>query len=98
MGPIPSMHTPMWPQLQKSTTVVASAQARGVPIVTSRQMLDWLDHRNSSSFGGVTWSGNTLSFTVTPGTGSQNVPTDGLAGLAAGEILRRITCYSHPER
>ena len=28
-------------------------QARGVPVVSARQMLDWLDGRNASSFGGL---------------------------------------------
>ena len=33
-----------------SDAIVASAQARGVPIVSSKQMLTWLDGRNSSTF------------------------------------------------
>ncbi len=32
-------------QIPEADAVVASALARGVPIVTSRQMLDWLDGR-----------------------------------------------------
>jgi hypothetical protein len=36
-----------------SDAIVASAQARGVPIVTARQMLTWLDGRNGSSFGSI---------------------------------------------
>jgi hypothetical protein len=47
-----------------ANAIIAEAQARGVPVVTSRQMLDWLDGRNASSFGGVSYSGNQLSFTV----------------------------------
>ena len=31
--------------------IVASAQARGVPVVSGRQMLEWLDGRNASRFG-----------------------------------------------
>ena len=86
--------------ITESTTVVASAQARGVPIVTSRQMMDWLDHRNSSSFGGVAWSGNTLSFTVTQGTGSQNVPANGLQVLlpvkSFAGLLANLTLNGSP--
>ena len=44
-----------------SDAIVASAQARGVPVVSARQMLAWLDGRNGSSFGSLTWSGNTLT-------------------------------------
>src|SRR5262249_33862961 len=34
-----------------SDAIVASAQSRGVPIVSAKQMLTWLDGRNGSSFG-----------------------------------------------
>ena len=43
------------------------------PIVSAQQMLTWLDGRNDSSFGGVTWSGNTLDFTVAPSSGSNGL-------------------------
>ena len=44
--------------------IVDSAQARGVPVITARQLLEWLDGRNGSSFGAISWSGSTLAFTV----------------------------------
>ena len=53
--------------------VVSSAQAHGVPIVSSQQMLTWLDGRNTSSFGSLSWSGNSLSFTIVVGTGARNL-------------------------
>lgn len=49
----------------EADTVVSAALARGVPIVTARQMLTWLDGRNASSFGAFGWNGSALSFTVT---------------------------------
>ncbi|MDD5580533.1 MAG: DUF4082 domain-containing protein [Methylobacter sp.] len=73
--------------IPESDAVIASVlntshPERGiVPIVSSKQMLDWLDSRNSSSFGSLTWSGNTLSFTVTPGTSGGSVPDHGLQVL-----------------
>ena len=36
-----------------SNAIVASAQARGVPVVSAKQMLTWLDGRNGSSFGEI---------------------------------------------
>jgi uncharacterized protein DUF4082/concanavalin A-like lectin/glucanase superfamily protein/galactose oxidase-like protein/Big-like domain-containing protein/purple acid phosphatase-like protein len=45
--------------------LVADAQSRGVPIVTSAQMLSWLDGRNGSSFSNISYSGNTLTFGLT---------------------------------
>jgi hypothetical protein len=53
--------------------IVASAKARGVPVVSARQMLTWLDGRNGSSFGSLTWNGTDLSFTVTAGGGARNL-------------------------
>ena len=64
--------------------VISSAQSRGVPIVSALQMLTWLDGRNSSSFGSLTWSSNTLSFTITQAPGARNLrgmlPTTGPSG------------------
>ena len=57
-------HTDVADSVEASTTVTA-AKARGVPVVTARQMLAWLDGRNASSFGGLAWNGSTLNFSVT---------------------------------
>ncbi len=73
-------HTDL-PQIPESDAVLASALPRSVPIISSKQLLDWLDFRNSSSFGSLVWSGNTLSFTVVPGVGGANVPSNGLRVL-----------------
>jgi hypothetical protein len=51
--------------IPESNAVVSSALARGVPIVSAKQMLTWLDARNSSSFGAVGYSAGTLTFSVT---------------------------------
>ena len=56
-----------------SDAIVASAQAHGVPIVSSLQMLQWLDGRNNSAFGSMTWSGGVLSFDVSVGSGAGNL-------------------------
>ena len=44
--------TPTTPTTPGADAIVAEAQARGVPVVSAAQMLDWLDGRNDSSFGG----------------------------------------------
>ena len=40
---------------------LSSALSRGIPVVFSAQMLKWLDGRDSSSFGSITWTSNTLT-------------------------------------
>ena len=37
----------------EDTQVLASAQARGVPVIAARQLLTWTDGRNGSSFSGL---------------------------------------------
>jgi len=75
--------------------VVTSAQTNGVPIVSSLQMLTWLDGRNNSSFGSLTWSENALSFSVAQATGARNLqamlPTTGPTGT-----LSSITASGNP--
>lgn len=67
-----NMHTD-WAYQAGWEAIVLSAQARGVPLVSSRQMLDWLDGRNEATFGGLTWDGFTLGFTVTSGPGANGL-------------------------
>jgi hypothetical protein len=71
-----------------SDAIVASALARGIPVVSGRQMLAWLDGRNSSSFGSLSWNGTTLSFTISVGAGANGleamVPTTASSGALTG--------------
>jgi hypothetical protein len=65
--------------------IIASAQARSVPVVSYKQMLDWVDGRNASSIRGLEWSSDTLSFEVSVGTGADGLqtmlPVDGPTGM-----------------
>jgi hypothetical protein len=54
----------------EATAAVASAQKRGVPIVSARQLLTWLDGRNSSSFTNLDLRGDTVIFGITKGPGA----------------------------
>ncbi len=71
-----------------SDAIVASATARGVPVVSAQQMLRWLDGRNSSSFQNVSWSINALSFNVITGTNTNGLqmmlPITSAAGTLYG--------------
>jgi hypothetical protein len=53
--------------------IIASAQMRGVPVISSRQMLTWLDGRNGSSFSSLAWNGDTLQFTVSAAQGANGL-------------------------
>jgi hypothetical protein len=76
-----------------SAAIIASAQARGVPVVSAAQMLAWLDGRNASSFGAQSWNdggsgGKVLTFTVAVGSGANGLqamlPTTSGVGALTG--------------
>jgi hypothetical protein len=70
-----------------SDAIVASAQARGVPIVSSKQMLTWLDGRNSSTYSAISWGGGVLNFTLSQAAGATGLqvllPSQSAAGPLA---------------
>ena len=77
-------------QSDGADAIVASAQAHGVPVVSSLQMLTWLDGRNASSFDALNWTGNTLSFTVNQGSGARNLRAI-LPAIASSGTLSSVT-------
>ena len=74
----------------EAEAVVASAQARNVPVVSARQLLTWLDARNAAAFSAMSWNGATLNFTVTRGANAR-----GLQGMlprrSASGVLSALT-------
>ena len=78
-----------------SDEVIASAQAHNVPIVSAKQMLSWVDGRNGSSFKNLTWTGNTLSFSVATGAGANGLTVD-LPIKAATGTLSSLTLAGNP--
>ena len=56
-------------------TIVAAAQARSVPLVSYKQLLQWVDGRNSSTIRGLNWSGGTFTFVTTVGAGANGLQT-----------------------
>ena len=76
--------------IPESTTVIASAKARGVPVVTAKQMLDWVDGRNASTFQNLAWNSGQLSFSVSPGATARNL--DMLVPARSGNrVLTSVT-------
>jgi len=73
-----------------SNAIINSALAHQIPVVSSKQMLTWIDGRNNSSFANISWAGNVLSFTVTAASGSTNLRA--MLPMAAGNsLLTQIT-------
>ena len=53
--------------------IVNAALNNGVPVVSARQMLTWLDGRNQSSFSSVTWAGEKLQFDISQAAGANGL-------------------------
>jgi hypothetical protein len=79
--------------------IVASAQARGVPLISYKQMLTWVDGRNASTIRGLNWNAGTLTFVTTVGAGANGLrtmlptqgPTGTLSALSCGGSPRAYT-------
>jgi hypothetical protein len=73
---------------QGSDAIVESAQARGVPIISARQALKWVEGRNASSFKDFSWSGGNLGFTVVQAPGATGLrgmlPVQSATGTLTG--------------
>ena len=75
--------------------IVSSAQSRGVPLISYKQLLDWTDGRNASTIRGLSWNAGTFNFVTTVGSGATGLqtllPTQGPTGT-----LSALTCGGAP--
>ncbi len=71
---VANMHTDSNPE-PRSDAIVTSALARGVPIISARQLLTWLDARNNASMNSIAWSSGTatLTFSVAANTNARGL-------------------------
>jgi hypothetical protein len=69
---------------QGAETIVSSALARDVPVISYKQMLDWTDGRNGSTIRSLSWNAGTFTFTTTVAAGANGLqtmlPTQGPSG------------------
>ncbi len=56
-----------------SDAIISAAQAKNIPVISSKQMLTWLDGRNNSSFSNISWSSSTLQFTINTNAAARNI-------------------------
>jgi hypothetical protein len=78
-----------------ATEILDSAIAHNVSLISARQLLTWLDGRNSSSFGNSSWNGTQLSFSITVGAGANNLFTM-LPNQSGGRHLGTLTINGSP--
>ena len=90
-----NMHTDYATDNPMEDAIVSSAQARGVPVISYKQLLDWTDGRNASTIRGLSWNAGSFNFTTTVGSGAVGLqtmlPTQGPTGT-----LSALTCGGAP--
>jgi hypothetical protein len=91
-----NIHTDEPAPLPDDEAIVASAQARNVPIINYKQLLDWTDGRNASTIRSMSWNNGTFTFTTTVGSGATGLqtmlPTAGPSGT-----LSALSCGGSPK-
>ncbi len=80
-----NMHTDD-PVSTDGEAIINAALANGVPVVSAKQMLTWLDGRNESSFGSISWSAGKLQFNISPGVGATGLRAMVPKLSASGEL------------
>ena len=71
-------------------TIVAEAKARGVPVISAEQLLDWTDGRNGSTFQGLSYGGGALRFTLARASGARGLEAM-VPAAAGGGALTSLT-------
>jgi hypothetical protein len=83
-----NMHTDV-PDNPDADTLVDVAKARGVPVISARQLLTWMDGRNGSSFQGVAFDNPSgqMTFRLAPGSGARGLQAMVPAAGGTGPLL-----------
>ena len=74
--------------------VVASALTRGVPVVSAKQLLTWLDGRSGSTFSNVTGTATTLDFTIGAAPGATGLHA--MVPIGPGQTITSLSRNGSP--
>lgn len=72
-----------------SDAVVNSARSRGIPVISARQLLTWVDGRNASTFNALTFDGTSLSFSINAAQGATGLVA--MVPVANGKTVDSVT-------
>ncbi len=75
---------------------ILSRRAQGVAMISARQLLDWLDLRNGSSFDDLRFDGKKLSFTLRI---KETLPNPGLEAMVPSSVAHKsLVMITHEGR
>ncbi len=77
-----------------SDSIVDSARARGIPVISARQLLKWLDGRNTSTFSSLEWNGSVLGFSITAAQDANGLVA--MVPVTDGQTVTNITRNGAP--
>jgi hypothetical protein len=94
-----NIHTDSQAPNPSADAIVTSAQSHGVPVISYKQLLDWVDGRNSSTIRAMSWNAGTFTFVTTVGAGAGGLqtmlptagPTGTLSALTCGGSAKTYT-------
>ncbi len=75
--------------------IVAAAKARGVPVISAKQLLTWTDGRNASSFVNLVRNGGSVTFSITKDAGANGLEAM-LPVLGGGGTMLALTLDGSP--
>lgn len=84
---VANMHTDVNPS-PDSDAIIMAATNRAVPVITSRQLLTWLDARNSSRIGDVAYSNSTATFSITASLNARGLQV--MMPVPVGEMVNQV--------
>ena len=90
---VANVHTDTYPE-QQADAIFSSAQSRGVPIISARQLLTWLDARNSSSFSSITWSNGKETFSLQASASARGLQA--MVPVSVGSTVSGVTSNGIP--
>lgn len=85
---VANMHTDQ-PNHSGANGILASAQQRGVPVISARQLLQWLDARNASSFRSIQWVNGRQRFSIVANDAA--IGLQGMVPVPSGSSVVAIT-------
>lgn len=79
-----------------SDAIITAALARNIPVVSAKQMLTWLDGRNSSYFSNLQCNGSILSFTIHTNADARNLKAMLPVNRTVTESLQSLNRNGNP--
>jgi hypothetical protein len=90
---VANMHTDTYPE-QQADAIFSSATNHGAPIISARQLLTWLDARNGSSIGSITWTNGKETFSVQASASARGLQT--MVPVPVGSTVSGVNYNGNP--